>query len=140
VAEALKKRDWVLMANKLYTPRGKTLDIADNRNCYMQVKGDIVYIQLSFNGMQKDNNISGLTLQGIPYNIDSTSDKHGNITYSFDVDGHNLSTLVKIHINYNDNYAQVTIHPHVNRKSISISGWMLPSDKARFYTSGYVNY
>ena len=80
--EALKDRNWVLMANTLYGPRGAAIPVSDNTN-FIQFKGNTVYVQLAFNGIAGPNGLGGITVQGTPSQITSNTDKHGNITYSF---------------------------------------------------------
>lgn len=46
--DALKDRNWVLMASTLYGPRGSAIPVSDNTN-FIQFKGNTVYVQLAFN-------------------------------------------------------------------------------------------
>lgn len=48
--EALKDRNWVLMANTLYGPRGAAIPVSDNTN-FIQFKGNTVYVQLAVNAV-----------------------------------------------------------------------------------------
>ena len=76
--EALKERDWVLMANTLYSPMGNALSVSDNTN-FIQFKENTVYVQLAFNGIAGPNGLGGITIQGTPSQVSYSMDKQGNV-------------------------------------------------------------
>ena len=113
---AIKDNNWVLMANTLYGRRGNAIPVSDNTN-FIQFKDNTVYVQLAFNGIAGPNGLGGITVQGSPSQIKSSTDKYGNITYSFYVNGTALTAQIVINLSYGDNYAQATVYPMMN------TGW-----------------
>ena len=118
---AIKDNNWVLMANTLYGRRGNAIPVSDNTN-FIQFKDNTVYVQLAFNGIAGPNGLGGITVQGRPSQIKSSTDKYGNITYSFYVNGTALTAQIVINLSYGDNYAQATVYPMMNNNNLTFSG------------------
>ena len=137
--EALKDNNWVLMANTLYGPRGNSIPVSDNTN-FIQFKGNKVYLQLAFTGIAGPNGLGGITVEGTPSNISSQTDKHGNITYSFNVMGTAITAQVIINLSYGDNYAQATVYPMMNNNNLTFSGILVPTDQSSIFKSGFISY
>lgn len=137
--EALKDRNWVLMANTLYGPRGTAIPVSDNTN-FIQFKGNTVYVQLAFNGIAGPNGLGGITVQGSPSQITSTTDKHGNITYSFYVNGIALTAQVVVNLSGGSNYASATVYPMMNSNNLTFSGVLVPTSQSGIFRSGFISY
>ncbi len=136
---ALKNNNWVLMANTLYGPRGQAIPVSDNTN-FIQFKDNTVYVQLAFNGIAGPNGLGGITVQGTPNNITSQTDKYGNLTYSFYVNGTALTAQVVINLNGGDNYAQATVYPMMNNNNLTFSGTLVPTSQSGIFRSGFISY
>lgn len=136
---ALKDNNWVLMANTLYGPNGRAFPVSDNTN-FIQCKGNTVYVQLAFTGIAGPNGLGGITVQGTPSEIKSTTDKYGNITYSFYVNGNALTAQVVINLMNGDNYAQATVYPMFNNNNLTFSGVLVPTSQAGIFRSGFISY
>lgn len=137
--QALKDKNWVLMANTLYGPRGRAIPVSDNTN-FIQFKDNTVYVQLAFNGIAGPNGLGGITVQGSPSNISSQTDKYGNITYSFYVNGTALTAQIIINLSNGDNYAQATVYPMMNNNNLTFSGVLVPTAQSGIFKSGFISY
>ncbi len=136
---ALKDNNWVLMANTLYGPKGQAIPVSDNTN-FIQFKDNTVYVQLAFNGIAGPNGLGGITVQGTPNNISSKTDKYGNVTYSFYVNGTAITAQVIINLNGSGNYAQATVYPMMNNNNLTFSGTLVPTSQSGIFRSGFINY
>lgn len=136
---ALQDRSWVLMANTLYGPRGASIPVSDNTN-FIQFKGNTVYVQLAFNGIAGPNGLGGITVQGTPSQINTQTDKHGNITYSFYVNGIALTAQVVVTLSEGGNYASGTVYPLMSGNNLTFSGVLVPTSQSGIFRSGFVSY
>lgn len=136
---ALKDNNWVLMASTLYGPRGQAIPVSDNTN-FIQFKDNTVYVQLAFNGIAGPNGLGGITVQGTPSNISSQTDKYGNLTYSFYVNGTAITAQIVINLNGNGNYAQATVYPMLNNNNLTFSGTLVPTSQSGIFRSGFISY
>ncbi len=137
--DALKDRNWVLMANTLYGPRGAAIPVSDNTN-FIQFKGNTVYVQLAFNGVAGPNGLGGITVEGTPSQITNNTDKHGNITYSFYVNGVSLTAQVVVNLSAGSNYANATVYPMMNGNNLTFSGVLVPTAQSGIFRSGFISY
>lgn len=137
--QALKDRNWVLMANTLYGPRGSAIPVSDNTN-FIQFKGDKVYVQLAFNSIAGPNGLGGITVEGNPSQITTNTDKHGNITYSFYVNGIALTAQVILSLSEGSNYANATVYPMMNGNNLTFSGVLVPTAQSGIFRSGFISY
>ena len=136
---ALQDRNWVLMANTLYGPRGTSIPVTDNTN-FIQFKGNTVYVQLAFDGIAGANGLGGITVQGTPSQIKTTTDKHGNITYTFFVNGIALTAQVVVNLSADGNYASGTVYPMMNSNNLTFSGVLVPTSQSAIFRSGFISY
>lgn len=136
---ALKENNWVLMANTLYGPKGQAIPVSDNTN-FIQFKDNTVYVQLAFNGIAGPNGLGGITVQGTPSNISSQTDKYGNLTYSFYVNGTAITAQIIINLNGGSNYAQATVYPMMNNNNLTFSGTLVPTSGSGIFRSGFISY
>ena len=130
---------WVLMASTLYGPRGSAIPVSDNTN-FIQFKGNTVYVQLAFNGIAGPNGLGGITVQGTPSQITTNTDKHGNITYSFYVNGIALTAQVVVNLSAGSNYANATVYPMMNGNNLTFSGTLVPTSQSGIFRSGFISY
>ncbi|MEG1737277.1 MAG: DUF4251 domain-containing protein [Odoribacter sp.] len=137
--EALKNQNWVLMANTLYGPRGAAIPVSDNTN-FIQFKGNTVYVQLAFNGIAGPNGLGGITVQGTPSQITNNTDKYGNITYTFYVNGIALTAQVVVNLSAGSNYANATVYPMMNGNNLTFSGVLVPTAQSGIFRSGFISY
>lgn len=136
---ALQDRNWVLTANTLFGPRGSAIPVSDNTN-FIQFKGNTVYVQLAFNNIAGPNGLGGITVQGTPSQITCTTDKYGNITYSFYVNGIALTAQVVVNLSSGGNYATGAVYPVMNSNNLTFSGILVPTSQAGIFRSGFISY
>ena len=115
--DALKDRNWVLMASTLYGPRGSAIPVSDNTN-FIQFKGNTVYVQLAFNGIAGPNGLGGITVQGTPSQI----------------------TQVVVNLSAGSNYANATVYPMMNGNNLTFSGTLVPTSQSGIFRSGFISY
>lgn len=137
--QAIKDKNWVLMATTLYGPRGAAIPVSDNTN-FIQFKGNTVYVQLAFNGIAGPNGLGGITVQGTPSQMLCKTDKYGNITYSFYVNGIALTAQVVINLSNGNNYANATVYPMMNNNNLTFSGTLVPTANSGIFRSGFISY
>ena len=137
--EALQDRNWVLMANTLYSPMGNAITVSDNTNV-IQFKNNTVYVQLAFNGIAGPNGLGGITIQGTPSQISFTTDNQGNVTYSFYVNSITLTAQIVVTMNSGNNYANATIYPMSNINNLTFSGVLVPTSQAGVFRSGFISF
>lgn len=137
--QALQDKNWVLMANTLYGPRGAAVPVSDNTN-FIQFKDNMVYVQLAFNGYVGQNGLGGITVQGSPSQISTQTDKYGNVTYSFYVNGTALTAQIIINLSNGNNYAQATVYPMMSNRNLTFSGTLVPTSQSGIFRSGFISY
>jgi len=140
-AALLEKKEniGVRMPHPLYGPKGQPTPVSDNTN-FIQFKDNTVYVQLAFNGIAGPNGLGGITVQGTPNNISSKTDKYGNVTYSFYVNGTAITAQVIINLNGSGNYAQATVYPMMNNNNLTFSGTLVPTSQSGIFRSGFISY
>lgn len=136
---ALQDRTWVLMANTLYGPRGAAIQVTNNTN-FIQFKGNTVYVQLAFDNFAGPNGLGGITVQGTPSQINCQTDKYGNITYSFYVNGIALTAQIVINLSNGNNYANATVYPMMSGNNLTFSGTLVPTAQSGIFRSGFISY
>ena len=102
-------------------------------------KGNTVYVQLAFNGIAGPNGLGGITVQGTPSQITTNTDKHGNITYSFYVNGIALTAQVVVNLSAGSNYANATVYPMMNGNNLTFSGTLVPTSQSGIFRSGFIS-
>ena len=137
--QALNDKNWVLMATTLYTPMGNSIFVSDNTN-FIQFKDNTVYVQLAFNGIAGPNGLGGITIKGYPSQISYTSDKQGNITYSFYVNSFTLTAQIIVSLNADNNFAYATVYPMTNSNNLTFSGTLVPTSQAGIFRSGFISF
>ena len=105
----------------------------DNQRCTHTV-------QLAFNGIAGPNGLGGITVQGTPSQITTNTDKHGNITYSFYVNGIALTAQVVVNLSAGSNYANATVYPMMNGNNLTFSGTLVPTSQSGIFRSGFISY
>ena len=79
-------------------------------------------------------------VQGTPSQITTNTDKHGNITYSFYVNGIALTAQVVVNLSAGSNYANATVYPMMNGNNLTFSGTLVPTSQSGIFRSGFISY
>ena len=139
VAEEKKNEPITGKTVKAPMPGSSAIPVSDNTN-FIQFKGNTVYVQLAFNGIAGPNGLGGITVQGTPSQITTNTDKHGNITYSFYVNGIALTAQVVVNLSAGSNYANATVYPMMNGNNLTFSGTLVPTSQSGIFRSGFISY
>ena len=100
--------------------------------------------------LSPDGTTIAFTYKGDIYTVPSTggratqittnTDKHGNITYSFYVNGIALTAQVVVNLSAGSNYANATVYPMMNGNNLTFSGTLVPTSQSGIFRSGFISY
>lgn len=131
--KAIENKDFVLEADRVIFKYGQIAYVTSNTN-FVALKGDNAVVQVAFNiPVSGPNGLGGVTVQGTASNVKTSTDKKGNITLSMNVMGTGISALVNISLPYGTNQADVDILPNFNSNHLTLSGKLLPMEKANVF-------
>lgn len=130
---ALKNGSFVLEANKVEFKRGAFMNVVSTTNFVMQ-EGEEATVQLSFNGAAiGPNGVGGLTVEGRVSNANLTTDKKGNMHYSFMITGTGISANITISLPNGSNYCTATVTPNYNSNRTTFMGYLKPKGRASIH-------
>ena len=131
--QALKNGKWVLEANNVNFSNGIMRFVSPTTN-YVSCEEDECTIQTAFNNFSySPNGLGGLTLQGDISGERMSTDRDGNVYYSFNVQGSAVSATVYLTITGGTNQASATINPNFTGRSMSFDGYLVPYDQASIF-------
>lgn len=131
--KAIDNRNFVLEADKVIFKYGQIAYVTSNTN-FVALKGDKAVVQVAFNiPVSGPNGLGGVTVQGTASDIKVNTDKKGNISMSMNVMGVGISAQVNISVPYGTNEADVDILPNFNSNHLTLSGRLLPMEKANVF-------
>ena len=129
-AAAVRNQDFVLEANQVTFKSGMTTFVNNNTN-FISVKGDRAVVQISpSNFASGPNGVGGVTVQGRMSGQEFKTDKHGRITYSFNVMGIGVNAQVEIYMFPGTNQATATIYPNFNSNTVWLQGNIVPYENS----------
>ena len=127
---AVRNQDFVLEANQITFKSGMTTFVNTTTN-FISVKGNRAVVQISpSNFASGPNGVGGVTVQGFISGPEYRTDKHGHVTYSFNVTGIGVNAQVEIYMIPGSNSATATIYPNFNSNTIWIQGNILPYENS----------
>ncbi|PZP51362.1 MAG: hypothetical protein DI598_03380 [Pseudopedobacter saltans] len=130
---ALKNKQFVLEATEIMFNNGETSFVTANTN-FVYLNGSKSTVQVAFNnGFSGPNGIGGVTVDGTASGITSSTDKKGNVTYSFGVTGIRINAQVTITLYSGDNNAMVTILPDFNDRMLTLTGQLVPLSESDIF-------
>lgn len=131
--KALEQQDFVLEATRVEFKRGKSEYVSANTNFVSMHKGKAT-VQLAMNGaIAGPNGMGGITVEGNASNIEMKTDKKGNVTYEFQVQGVGISARVSFRMTKGTNRCRATVLPNFNSNRISFDGDLLPSAQSKVF-------
>lgn len=131
--KAIDNKDFVLEADKVIFKYGQMAYVTSNTN-FVALKGDKAVVQVAFNiPVSGPNGLGGVTVQGTASDIKTTTDKKGNVSLSMNVMGVGISAQVNISMPYGTNEADVDILPNFNSDHLTLTGRLLPMEKANVF-------
>lgn len=128
--QALKNGNWVLEANNVNFANGIMRFVSSTTNYISCEEGECT-IQTAFNNFTySPNGLGGVTLQGDISGQRMSTDRDGNIYYSFNVQGSGVSATVYLTLTGGTNQASATINPNFTGRSMSFDGYLVSYDQA----------
>ena len=124
--KALEAQDFVLEATRVEFKRGRSEYVSSTTN-FVSLKDGKATVQLATNSViSGPNGMGGITVEGNASNIESKTDKKGNITYEFQVQGTGISARVSFRMTKGTNRCRATVYPNFNSNMISFDGELYP--------------
>ena len=124
--KALEAQDFVLEATRVEFKRGRSEYVSSTTN-FVSLKDGKATVQLATNSViSGPNGMGGITVEGNASNIELKTDKKGNITYEFQVQGTGISALVSFRMTKGTNRCRATVYPNFNSNMISFDGELYP--------------
>ena len=131
--EALKSGNWVLEANNVNFFNGITRFVSSDTN-YISCENSEGTIQTAFNNFTySPNGLGGVTVQGDINGIRMSTDKEGNVYYSFNIIGSAVSATVYLTLTGGTNQASAMINPNFSGRSMTLDGYLVPYSQASIF-------
>ena len=131
--KALKADSWVLEANNVNFSNGITRFVTPSTN-YISFDDDEGTIQTAFsNFTYSPNGLGGVTVQGSVSGQRMSTDRDGNIYYSFTIQGSTISAYVSLTLTAGTNQASATITPNFAGHTMTFDGYLVPYDQASIF-------
>ena len=128
--QAMRDSLFTLEANRVVFKYGQRAYVTSHTN-FVAVNKDKATIQVSFNiPVAGPNGMGGVTVEGSIGKYKMDTDKKGNTTLSFYVQGIAESAQVFISMWKGSNEATLTVSPNFNSNRITLEGIILPSDQS----------
>lgn len=130
---ALKANQFVLEADKVIFRSGEAAYVNSNTN-FVLVNQSHGTVQVAFNtSVAGPNGIGGVTVDGNVTNVSSTTNKKGDTTYSFSVQGTGISAQVFLTLSNGGNEAVVNISPNFNSNTLTLQGKLIPLEQSDIF-------
>ncbi|MBD8389800.1 DUF4251 domain-containing protein [Dysgonomonas sp. BGC7] len=131
--QALNEQAFVLEADKITFKHGHFTYVTSNTN-FISMHDKKATIQMAFNSPYAGpNGIGGITVDGTVSNVQMSTDKKGNISYSMMVTGIGVSASVFINMYEGTNQCTATIYPNFSGNIITFSGNLYPEDESNVF-------
>lgn len=130
---AINDNDFVLEADFIIPRSGPSIYVNSNTN-FISVNRNKATIQLALTNFASGlNGVGGITLDGNVSNEKMSTDKKGNLTYSFNVQGTGLSASVSFNMIKGTNRCTATVTPNFSGNIVTFSGYVYPRDMSSVY-------
>jgi hypothetical protein len=137
---ALKNGSWALEASSVTFNNGASNFVTESTN-FLSINNGIATVQTALNNsnIYSPNGLGGITLTGPVSNEEMNVDRYGNIYYSFNINGNEISATVSVVLTAGCNQATANINPNFNSSNLSMNGYIYPYSNAGIIqgTSGY---
>ena len=131
--KALKADSWVLEANNVNFSNGITCFVSPSTN-YISFDDDEGTIQTAFsNFTYSPNELGGVTVQGNISGQRMSTDRDGNVYYSFNIQGSTISAIVSLTLTAGTNQASATITPNFAGNTMTFDGYLVPYDQSSIF-------
>ena len=130
---ALQKGYWVLLADRITLGRSaySMYGLSNNSNFIFQ-QGDDGMVQVAFNQVNPGlNGLGGITLEGKVANVKLTTDKKGNIHYSYHISSTEINALVYVTVYSNSGNAEAYVDSTFGPGRLTLYGKIVPYDHSK---------
>lgn len=108
------------------TPSGGATNIVTSNVNFLMVQGDKFTFQTSTGFGGGSNGMGGITTTGLVNDVEKSEDKHGNLTYQFNITGNLFNARVSLYINHGSNSSDMYLNLDKGMGSVSIIGSIYP--------------
>lgn len=131
---ALDDMEFVIKAERLSFPNGRTINSDENTN-FITASGDQTVVQIAFPnvGFGGFNGLGGITVDGRISNVKKSETKKGNIILQYSALGSSLSAQIFITLLRDSNEVTVDVVPNFSGNRLIIYGTLYPSSKSSVY-------
>ncbi|WP_294585895.1 DUF4251 domain-containing protein [uncultured Bacteroides sp.] len=130
---ALQAKQFVMEANQVMFRNGQTAFVNSNTNFVLVNEGRGT-VQVAFNTVYPGpNGIGGVTVDGTVSDIQTTTDKRGNVNCNFSIQGIGISAQIFLTLTDGGNNATVTISPNFNGNTMTLSGNLVPLEQSNIF-------
>lgn len=137
---SIRNGSWALEATNVTFNNGVTRYVTQSTN-FVSVNDGEGVVQTAFDNsnISSPNGLGGITLTGYINGEQMKADKDGNIYYSFNIQGAEISATVSIVITAHTNQATATVNPNFSSRQMTMNGYIYPYDNAGIIegSSGY---
>lgn len=131
--QALQNRQFVLEANQVMFRSGETAYVTSTTN-FVLVNEQRGTVQVAFNTPYPGpNGIGGITVDGQINALKTTTDKRGNLSTQFNIQGIGISAQIFITLPKGNNRATVTVSPNFNGNTLTLSGQLVPLNQSSIF-------
>lgn len=138
--EAIKRGSWALEASNLTFGNGITNLVTESTN-FVSVNNGTATVQTALNNtnVYSPNGLGGITLEGNVGSERMIMDQYGDVHYSFNIFGGDISATVNIIITAGSNEATARIDPNFSTNDLIMGGCIYPYSSAGIIegTPGY---
>lgn len=132
-ARALHDGKFVLEADQLVFKRGRSAFVSSTTN-FVMMNGNQASVQVASNSaIAGPNGIGGITVDGNARGLKISTDKRGNVNYSFSVHGVGISAQVHITLTNGSNQASARISPNFHSNSLTLNGTLVPLSQSSIF-------
>lgn len=131
---AIKNGSWALEASSITFNNGATNFVTESTN-FISVNSGNGTLQTAFDNsnIYSPNGMGGITLQGNISEEELSMDQEGNLYYSFNITGAQISATVNITLTAYSNQATAIIDPNFSSNDMTMSGYIYPYDSAGIF-------
>lgn len=137
---AIKAGSWALEASNVTLNNGVTHFVTPSMN-FLSVNDGTAVVQTAFDNsnIYSPNGLGGITLEGNVTGEEMRTDSEGNVYYSYNIQGAQISATVNIVVSADGNQATATVDPNFNSRRMTMSGNLYPYNIAGVFegTTGY---
>ncbi|MBQ8673550.1 MAG: DUF4251 domain-containing protein [Bacteroides sp.] len=130
---AIKDNQFVLEANQVQFRNGQTAFVNSNTNFVLVNKSNGT-VQVAFNTVYPGpNGIGGVTVDGTVSDMQTTTDKKGNVNCNFSIQGIGISAQIFVTLYSGSNTATVSISPNFNNNTMTLNGNLVPLEQSSIF-------